>query len=105
MSFCYTPGGVGRSRNPEFSGLYEIVTDAEVVKGNTPGPYRTVLYAKKHCVPVASVVSGVDGLYRFTHLNGDSRLYFVVAFDQDGGGSNMGASDLVDLSFMATPVF
>ena len=105
MSLCYTPGVVGRSRNSEFSGLYEIVTDAEVVKGGTPGPYRTVLYAKKHCTPVASVVSGVDGSYKFTHLNGDSRLYFVVAFDQDGGSSNMGASDSVELSLMATPVF
>ena len=105
MSLCYTPGTVGRSRNPEFSGLYEIVTGAEVAREGVPGSYRTVLYSKKGCVPVASVVSGVDGSYRFTHLNGDSRLYFVVAFDNEGGGMNLGASDLVELSLMAVPVF
>ena len=105
MSLCYTPGVVGRSRHPDASGLYEIVTGAEVTRDGVPGPYRTTLYLKKNCKPVASVVSGLDGSYRFTHLNGNSKLYFAVAFDNEGGGLNLGASDLLELSLMAVPVF
>jgi len=105
MSLCYTPPVVGRSRDPDFSGLYEIVTDAAVFRAGTPGVYRTRLYGKKRCVPVASAVSGQDGTYRFTHLNGNSALYFVVAFDNEGGTENMAASDSVVLSLMTVPTF
>ena len=105
MSLCYTPSVVGRSRDPDFSGLYEIVTDAEVFKSGTLGAYRTRLYGKKRCVSIDSVMSGQDGVYRFTHLNGNSALYFIVAFDNEGGSENMAASDSVSLSLMATPIF
>ena len=105
MSLCYTPSVVGRSRDPDFSGLYEIVTDAAVFRAGTPGVYRTRLYGKKRCVAIDSVMSGQDGAYRFTHLNGDSTLYFVVAFDSEGGTENMAASDSVVLSLMDVPVF
>jgi hypothetical protein len=105
MSLCYTPSVVGRSRDPDFSGLYEIVVDADAIRLGTPGVYRTRLYGKKRCVAIDSVMSGQDGAYRFTHLNGDSTLYFVVAFDNEGGTENMAASDSVVLSLMDVPVF
>jgi hypothetical protein len=105
MSLCYTPGAIGKSHDPDFSGLYEIVTDAAVFRVGTPGVYRTRLYGKKRCATIDSVTSGQDGTYRFTHLNGDSTLYFVVAFDNEGGAENMAASDSLVLSLMAVPVF
>ena len=105
MSLCYTPGEVMWTRNKKHAGLYEVAVNAEVIFGSTPGPYRTVLYDKRSLSSLGSITSNQDGSYKFTHLTNDSSKFFIVSFDNIGGTANMGASDTLELSLMAVPVF
>jgi hypothetical protein len=105
MSLCYYPGEVIWTRNKKHAGLYEIAVNAEVILGSTPGPYRTVLYDKRSLSSLGSIASNQDGTYKFTHLTNDSDKFFIVSFDNPDGTANMGASDTLELSLMAVPVF
>ena len=92
-------------RNPDIFGAHEISSNAVVIRGSTPGAYKTVLYNRSTLQPIANIISNPDGSYTFTHLKNDSSLFFVVAFDNFGGTANMGASDALVLTVMVVPDF
>jgi len=99
MSLCISPV-IARTRHPNFAGMHQLSADTYVTRNEVGGQYRVYLYSKRSCKVLGTVVTQTDGAYEFTHLVNDADDFFVVAFDQPGGGLTMGCSDSLTLTQM-----
>ena len=100
MSLCIATG-IATKKHPIFAGEYEISIGAEVTRNAVVGAYRVFLYSKRSAKIIDTVVSASDGTYKFVHISNNVDDFFVVTFDQPGGGLTMGCSDTLTVTPMS----